>query len=176
MAGAVIGRKELLKKIAHKLIHLGGSLDPHACFLLHGGMKTLALRMRHQNRSALAIARYLAAHGAIARVNHPGLTDQPDHERASSMLEGFGGMVSFELRGGLPAAEQFMQRLTIPIVAPRLGGVETLLCRPAVTSHADMSPEERRQAGISDALVRLSVGIEDTQDLIEEFEENLASI
>jgi cystathionine beta-lyase/cystathionine gamma-synthase len=176
VAGAVIGREQLLKKIAHKLIHLGGSLDPHACFLLHRGMKTLALRMRHQNHSALAIARYLAGHGAIARVNYPGLADQPDHERASGMLEGFGGMVSFELRGGLPAAEQFMQRLSIPIVAPSLGGVETLICRPAVTSHAGMSPEERRQAGISDSLVRLSVGIEDTQDLMDDLDNALSGL
>ena len=176
VAGAVIGREPLLKRIAHKLIHLGGSLDPHACFLLHRGMKTLALRMRHQNHSALAIARYLAGHGAMARVNYPGLADQPDHERASGMLEGFGGMVSFELRGGLPAAEQFMQRLTIPIVAPSLGGVETLICRPTVTSHAGMNPEERRQAGISDSLVRLSVGIEDTQDLMDDLDNALSGL
>ncbi|MBC2711595.1 MAG: aminotransferase class I/II-fold pyridoxal phosphate-dependent enzyme [Desulfosarcina sp.] len=173
VAGAVIGKGELLKKISHKLIHLGGSLDPHACFLLHRGMKTLALRVRHQNRSALAIAKYLAGHPAIDRVNYPGLPAHPGHERAKGMLEGFGGMVSFELKGGVEAAERFMERVTVPIVAPSLGGVETLVTRPATTSHAGMSVEERQAAGITDSLIRLSVGIEDTQDLINDFDNAL---
>jgi cystathionine beta-lyase/cystathionine gamma-synthase len=173
VAGAVIGKETLLKKIAHKLIHLGGSLDPHACFLLHRGMKTLALRVRHQNRSAQIIAETLAAHPAVGRVNYPGLPGHPGHGRARELLEGFGGMISVELKGGLEAAEQFMQRVTIPIVAPSLGGVETLITRPATTSHAGMSAGERQAAGISESLIRLSVGIEDTQDLIEDFENAL---
>jgi len=173
VAGAVIGTDSLVKKIAHKLIHLGGSLDPHACFLLHRGMKTLALRVRHQNRSAKMIAETLAAHPAVDRVNYPGLPDHPGHDRARELLQGFGGMVSFELKGGLDDAERFMQRVTIPIVAPSLGGVETLVTRPATTSHAGMSAEERKAAGISDSLIRLSVGIEDTQDLIDDFENAL---
>ncbi|WP_319407607.1 aminotransferase class I/II-fold pyridoxal phosphate-dependent enzyme [uncultured Desulfosarcina sp.] len=173
VAGAVIGKDTLLKKIAHKLIHLGGSLDPHACFLLHRGMKTLALRVRYQNRSALAIAEALVAHPAVDRVNYPGLPDQPGHGRARELLEGFGGMVSFELKGGLEAAERFMQRVTVPIVAPSLGGVETLITRPATTSHAGMSAGERQAAGITDSLIRLSVGIEDTRDLIDDFENAL---
>ena len=173
VAGAVIGRGDLLKKIAHKLIHLGGSLDPHACFLLHRGIKTLAVRMRHQNRSAASIAGYLAGHAAVERVNYPGLATHPGHDRARRLLEGFGGMVSFELKGGLDAAERFMQRVRIPIVAPSLGGVETLVTRPATTSHAGLTPEERREAGITDSLVRLSVGIEDTRDLIDDFENAL---
>ncbi len=170
VAGAVIGRGALLDKIAHKLIHLGGCLDPHACFLLHRGMKTLALRVRHQNRSAQKIAETLAAHPAVDRVNYPGLPDHPGYDRAKILLAGFGGMVSFELKGGLDAAERFMQRVTVPIVAPSLGGVETLVTRPATTSHAGMSADERKAAGITDSLIRLSVGIEDTQDLIEDFE------
>ena len=173
VAGAVIGTEMLLKKIAHKLIHLGGSLDPHACFLLHRGMKTLALRVRHQNRSAQAVAETLAAHPAVDRVNYPGLPDHPGHSRAKELLEGFGGMVSFKLKGGLDAAERFMQRVTVPIVAPSLGGVETLVTRPATTSHAGMRAEERQAAGISDSLIRLSVGIEDTQDLIDDLENAL---
>ncbi len=168
VAGAVIGRKEAIAAVAHKLIHLGGSLDPHACFLLHRGMKTLALRVRHQNRSALAVAEHLAGHPAVDAVNYPGLANHPGHARAGNLLAGFGGMVSFTLKGGLAAAERFMQRLTLPIVAPSLGGVETLITRPATTSHAGLSPAARRAAGISDALVRLSVGIEDTADLIED--------
>jgi cystathionine beta-lyase/cystathionine gamma-synthase len=173
VAGAVIGKETLLKKVAHKLIHLGGSLDPHACFLLHRGMKTLALRVRHQNRSAQAIAETLAAHPAVDRVNYPGLPDHPGHDRARELLEGFGGMVSFELKGGLDAAERFIKGVTIPIVAPSLGGVETLVTRPATTSHAGMSAGERQAAGISDSLIRLSVGIEETQDLIDDFENTL---
>jgi cystathionine beta-lyase/cystathionine gamma-synthase len=173
VAGAVAGKGELLKKIAHKLIHLGGSLDPHACFLLHRGMKTLAVRVRHQNRSARIIAETLAGHPAVDRVNYPGLPGRPGYDRAKELLEGFGGMVSFELKGGLAAAERFMQRLTIPIVAPSLGGVETLVTRPATTSHAGMSARERQAAGITDSLIRLSVGIEDTRDLIEDFEHAL---
>jgi len=173
VAGAVIGTDSHVKKIAHKLIHLGGSLDPHACFLLHRGMKTLALRVRHQNRSAKMIAETFAAHPAVDRVNYPGLPDHPGHDRARELLEGFGGMVSFELKGGLGAAERFMQRVTIPIVAPSLGGVETLVTLPATTSHAGMSAEERKAAGIGDSLIRLSVGIEDTRDLIDDFENAL---
>ena len=173
VAGAIIGKTGLLEKINHKLIHLGGSLDPHACFLLHRGMKTLALRVRHQNRSALAIAEFLSACDAVERVNYPGLSTPPKHGRAGELLEGYGGMVSFELKGGLSAAERFMRRVSIPILAPSLGGVETLISRPAVTSHAGMSPEDRQAAGIRDGLIRLSVGIEDTRDLITDFENAL---
>jgi cystathionine beta-lyase/cystathionine gamma-synthase len=173
VAGAVIGKQDILKKIAHKLIHLGGSLDPHACFLLHRGIKTLAVRIRHQNRSAQAIAEHLTGHPAIERVNYPGLPDHPGYDRARGLLTGFGGMISFELKGGLAAAERFLQRVSLPIVAPSLGGVETLVTRPATTSHAGMRPDERQAAGISDSLIRLSVGIEDTQDLIEDFENAL---
>ena len=176
VAGAVIGNADLLARVSHKLIHLGGSLDPHACFLLHRGMKTLALRIRHQNSSAQAIAEFLAGHAAIDRVNYPGLPDAPGYHRAKGLLEGFGGMVSVELKGGLSAAEAFMQRVTIPIVAPSLGGVETLISRPAVTSHAGLSPQEREAVGISEALIRLSVGIEDTRDLIDDFEKSLAGL
>uniref|UniRef100_UPI00356A4658 PLP-dependent transferase n=1 Tax=Desulfosarcina sp. TaxID=2027861 RepID=UPI00356A4658 len=105
--------------------------------------------------------------------NYPGLPDHPGHGRARELLEGFGGMVSFELKGGLDAAERFMQRVTVPIIAPSLGGVETLVTRPSTTSHAGMSAEERQVAGISDSLIRLSVGIEDTQDLVDDFENAL---
>ena len=173
VAGAVIGNGDLLKRIAHKLIHLGGSLDPHACFLLHRGMKTLAVRVRHQNRSAQSVADFLSDHPAVDRVNYPGLASHPGYSRSKQLLDGFGGMVSFELKGGLPVAEAFMEKLTFPIVAPSLGGVETLITRPATTSHAGMSPDERHKAGISDALIRLSVGIEDTQDLIDDLDNAL---
>ena len=125
VAGAVIGRAELVERITHTLNHLGGSLDPHACFLLHRGMKTLAVRVRHQNESALKIARWLEQHRAVARVNYPGLESHSNHLRACELFDGFGGVLSFELEGGLDAAQRFMDRVTIPISAPSLGGVET---------------------------------------------------
>ncbi len=173
VGGAVIGRADLVEKITRKLNHLGGSMDPHACFLLHRGLKTLAVRMKYQNQSALQIARFLESHPAVAKVNYPGLESHPRHARASELFDGFGGMLSFELKGGLKAAERAMQELTLPISAPSLGGVETLITRPATTSHSGVSPEERRALGISDGLIRLSVGIEATEDLIEDFEQAL---
>lgn len=171
VAGAVIGRADLIQKITYKLNHLGGSLDPHACFLLHRGMKTLAVRMRHQNESALKIARFLEQHPAIAKVNYPGLESHPRHQRARELFDGFSGMLSFEMKGGLEAAQRFIESTTLPIIAPSLGGIETLLTRPATTSHSGMLPEDRRKIGISDGLIRMSVGIEATEDIIEDFEQ-----
>jgi cystathionine beta-lyase/cystathionine gamma-synthase len=173
VAGAVIGRADLVKRITHRLNHLGGSLDPHACFLLHRGVKTLALRVGYQNASALAIARFLEQHSAVRNVNYPGLGSHPQHAIAREALDGFGGMLSFELEGGVDAAERFMARAQLPVIAPSLGGVETLLTRPAATSHSGLTAEERAQVGISDALVRVSVGIEHTDELIEDFEQAL---
>jgi len=173
VAGAVIGCADLIEKITHKLNHLGGSLDPHACFLLNRGMKTLAVRMKYQNESALKIANFLQKHPAIEKVNYPGLKNHPGHERARELFDGFSGMLSFELNGGMKAADRFIQNTTLPIVAPSLGGIETLITRPATTSHSGLSPEDRQRLGISDSLIRLSVGIEATEDLIEDFEQAL---
>jgi cystathionine beta-lyase/cystathionine gamma-synthase len=169
VAGAVIGRGELVGEIARKLNHLGGALDPHACFLLNRGLKTLAVRVRHQNESALRIARFLDQHPAVARVNYPGLESHANHMRACELFDGFGGVLSFELEGGVAAADRLIAHASIPISAPSLGGVETLITRPATTSHSGMTARERAQAGISDALVRLSVGLETCDDLIEDF-------
>ena len=173
VAGAVIGRRDLIETITHKLNHLGGSLDPHACFLLHRGIKTLAVRMKYQNESALRIAQFLEAHPAVTKVNYPGLESHPGHQRASELFDGFSGMLSFELKGGVEAAEQFMQKTTLPIVAPSLGGVETLITRPVTTSHSGLSPEDLEIMGISDGLIRISIGIEATEDLIEDFDQAL---
>lgn len=173
VAGAVIGCTDLIEQITHKLNHLGGSLDPHACFLLHRGMKTLAVRMRYHNESALKIAQFLEAYPAVTKVNYPGLESHPAHQRAKELFDGFSGMLSFELKGGVDAAEHFMEKITLPIVAPSLGGVETLITRPVTTSHSSVSPEDLKKLGISDSLIRLSVGIEATEDLIEDFEQAL---
>jgi cystathionine beta-lyase/cystathionine gamma-synthase len=174
VAGAVIGRAALVEQINRKLGHFGGSLDPHACFLLQRGMKTLAVRVRHQNDTALKLGRFLEAHPAVAAVNYPGLERHPNHHRAGELLDGFGGMVSFELQGGVGSAEKLISRLTLPISAPSLGGVESLITRPATTSHSGMTPEERHGAGIADHLIRLSVGLEAADDLIRDFERALA--
>jgi len=173
VAGAVIGRADLIEKITHKLNHLGGSLDPHACFLLHRGLKTLAVRMKYQNESTLKIAKFLVKHSAIKKVNYPGLESHPRHQRARELFDGFSGMLSFELNDGVQSAERFIQNTTLLISAPSLGGVESLITRPVTTSHSGMSPEDRQAMGISDALIRLSVGIEATEDLIEDFDQAL---
>ena len=175
VAGAVIGRAELVHDITHKLNHFGGALDPHACFLLHRGLKTLAVRVRHQNESALRIARFLEQHPRVAQVNYPGLESHPNHLRACELFDGFGGVLSFELEGGVEAADRFIAHATIPISAPSLGGVETLITRPVTTSHSGMTPQDRARAGIGDGLIRLSVGLESSDDLIEDFENALRS-
>ena len=175
VAGVVIGRADLLEKITHKLNHLGGSLDPHACFLLHRGVKTLAVRMRYQNESALKMAQFLEEHRAVKRVNYPGLPSQASYDRAKDLLDGFSGMLSFELKGGVEAAERFMNRAAIPHVAPSLGGIETLMTRPATTAHSGVSPQERARMGIADGLIRVSIGLEATEDLQADFEEALAA-
>ena len=169
VAGAVIGHVDLIEKIMHKLNHLGGSLDPHACFLLHRGIKTLAVRMKYQSESALKIASFLEDHQMTKKVNYPGLESHPQHQRASELFDGFSGMLSFELNGDVDAADRFIQNTTLPIVAPSLGGVEPLITRPVTTSHSGMSLEDQQTLGISDNLIRVSVGIEATEDLIEDF-------
>ena len=176
VAGAVIGSSELIRKVKYRLDHLGGSLDPHACFLLHRGMKTLALRMKQHNESALKIARFLENHEAVAKVNYPGLASHPQHQRAEELFEGYSGMLSFEPKGGMIAADQFLQNVSIPIVTVSLGGVESLLTRPAATSHSGMSPEDRKRLGITDGLIRVSIGVEDTEELIEDFGKSLDTI
>jgi cystathionine beta-lyase/cystathionine gamma-synthase len=169
VAGAVIGRTDRVGAIKRKLDHLGGSLDSHACFLLHRGLKTLALRVRHQNETTLGLARFLERHPAVAHVNYPGLESHPRHARAREWLSGMGGLLSFELKGGLAAAERFFARATLPACAPSLGGTETLMTRPATTSHAGLAPDERRDQGIADDLIRISVGLEAPEDLLADF-------
>jgi cystathionine beta-lyase/cystathionine gamma-synthase len=173
VAGAVIGRADLVEKVKHKLDHLGGSMDPHAAFLLYRGMKTLALRVRFQNQSALKLAQFLEGHRRVARVNYAGLESHPNHARARELFEGFGGVLSFELDGDVEAADAVLRKVKLPIVAPSLGGVETLITRPATTSHSGMPAQDRQKLGITDSLIRVSVGIEATEDLIEDFDQAL---
>jgi len=174
-AGCVIGRAEHVERIRHRLNHLGGSLDPHACFLLNRGLMTLALRVRQQNTNALRLARFLAGHSAVERVIYPGLENHLHHTRAKELFQGYGGVLGFEVRGGEEETGAVLGRLRIAFVAPSLGGVHTLVMRPARVSHAGLTPEERARLGISDRLIRVSVGIESADDLCADFEQALAS-
>lgn len=173
VAGCVVGRARHVEAVTKLLNILGGSMDPHACFLLNRGMKTLGVRVRQQNATALALAQALEKHPRVERVIYPGLASHPDHDRARSLFRGFGGMLSFEYRG-LPAeADAALKRLRLPSIAPSLGGVESLVTRPVTTSHSGVPPEERARQGIRDTLVRVSVGLEDAADLIADFAQAL---
>jgi cystathionine beta-lyase/cystathionine gamma-synthase len=170
VAGSVAGPAEWIQRIRITQNHLGGALDAHACFLLERGLKTLAVRVRQQNESAGRIAECLADHPAVAQVNYPGLDDHPQHERAVRLLDGFGGMMSFELEGGQEAAERFLSSLRLPAVAASLGGPESLAVRPAAAVHGGLSPEARARSGISDGLIRFSTGLEAADDLLADME------
>ena len=173
VAGAVMGRAELVERVRKALNLFGASLDPHTGFLLARGIKTLALRVQAQNANALALARFLQDHPAVAAVNYPGLASHPDHQHAARLLSGFGGMLSLRLHGGEPAAQALLDAVTLAYSAPSLGGVESLITRPAITSHAGMNAEDRDRLGITSDLVRVSSGIEGTQDLIDDFAQAL---
>ena len=176
VAGCVVGSQDLIDRVRRALNHYGGVLDPHAGFLLARGIKTLALRVEKAQANALALAALLDEHPAVAAVNYPGLPSHPDHDHASELLTGFGGMLSFRAGGGVAAAEAFLDSVSIPTVAPSLGTVETLVTMPVRTSHAGMRPEDRERIGITDDLVRVSCGIESTNDLREDFAQALAGL
>jgi len=152
---------------------LGGVIDPHAAYLILRGVKTLALRVERANHNAVVIARYLEQHRRIERVHYPGLESHRDHEVAKRQMQGFGGVVSFEVRGTLETASKFIDALRIPYIAPSLGGVESLVEQPTIVSYWDKTPAERAELGIRDNLVRYSCGVEDTDDLIRDIEQAL---
>ena len=166
-AGVVAGPDDLLDDVRHTTKLLGGMLDPHACFLLHRSLKTLGVRVRQQNDTAQAVAEALAAHDAIERVRYPGLSAHPDHDRARTLLDGFGGMVSFDLASAAHV-DAFFDALSLPIRAPSLGGVETLITQPIHTSHKNVDPAVRDELRITERFVRLSVGLEGAEDLVDD--------
>ncbi len=168
IAGMVAGSTEITARIRNMQSVLGGSMDPFAAFLLERGMKTLELRVKKQNENATAIAEYLQDRRDISRVLYPGLKTHEGHAIASRIMKGYGGMLSFDIKAGGKAAERFIRRLKIAKVAASLGGVETLVTIPAVTSHRQLSAAELRKRGIAQGLVRLSAGIENADDLIED--------
>ena len=177
IAGVAAGKKDLIDRVWEKMARLGGSMDPHQAFLLERGLKTFSLRMQRHNENGQRIAEYLETHPKINKVIYPGLNSYPQKELASSLLRrGCSGMVSFEIKGGDKAGLEFMRNLKIIREATSLGGVESLVSMPFNTSHAGLSKEERNRMGISEGLVRLSCGIEDAEDLIEDIDQALSRV
>jgi cystathionine gamma-synthase len=174
LGGVVCGSKELVERIFHFREINGASLNPMAAYLLLRGIKTLRLRIRQQNESALQIARYLEAHASVKRVFYPGLQTHENHHIARGQMRGFGGVLSFELQGGFDAVKVFLPRLRYAHLAANLGAVDTIAGPPATTSHVECTAEEREALGIPESLVRYSVGIEDTEDLTADLEQALA--
>ena len=180
--GAVITSSALRRQLHQRAINLGGNINATTSALIERSLKTLHLRVQQQNQNALALAAFLQLHPAVGRVNYPGLPTHEGHAIARQQMQGFGGMLSFELAPpgsqatGLPDAVALMRRLRMITPALSLGGVETLICSPAQTSHSKLTAEERRKAGVSDALLRVSVGIEHAHDLVADLEQALAGV
>ena len=173
IAGAVAGSASFVEEVTRLMRLWGQAIDPHAAWLIDRGMRTLSLRMERHNSNGMAVAQWAQQHPGIARVHYPGLPSHPDHERAKTVLAGFGGMVGLELKGGAKAAERMLNRLKLIAHAPSLAGVETLVSEPRLTSHKDIGSEGRAKIGIPDGFLRLSCGIEDPQDIIGDLEEGL---
>ncbi|AKF08117.1 Cystathionine gamma-synthase [Sandaracinus amylolyticus] len=166
LAGVVAGPNGLVSLVRDLRHVLGGVLDPHAAYLVHRGIKTLAVRVKQQNASALALAQALEGHPRVRRVWYPGLASHPHHAVAKELMTGFGGVVTFAVKGDLASVGRFVDACRIPRIAPSLGGVESLIEQPALMSYFELSTEQREAVGISDDLVRYAVGIEDTDELV----------
>jgi len=173
IAGVAVGSHSLIEKIRDMIIYLGGSMDPEAAFLLIRGMKTLEVRVPRQCQTALTVARYLEEHPKVARVHYPGLPSHPDHKLAKRQMKGFGAMMAFDLKGGLGAARRFCDRTRVFLLAASLGGAESLVVLPIYSSHYRLSVAELRAAGVEPGTVRVSVGLEDPADLIEDLRQAL---
>jgi cystathionine beta-lyase/cystathionine gamma-synthase len=168
--GFALTSKKKAERIRCVARHLGGSLDATVCYLLERSLKTLAIRVQRQTENALEIARFLESHSAVRKVNYPGLAGFAGHAIAKAQMHGFGAMLSFELDEARVEISTFLERLALIAPAVSLGGVDSTICVPAVTSHAKISAAERERVGITDSLLRLSVGIEDVQDLIDDID------
>ena len=176
LAGVVIGAEELITALREAQGMLGGIVDPQNAYLLLRGLKTLSLRLEKQNRSALAMARFLEEHPKVRRVYYPGLPSHPDYEIAREQMRGFGGVVSFELDADLEGTSRFIDALRIPYIGPSLGGVESIVEQPALMSHYELPTEERLAIGIKDNLIRYALGIEDVEDIIADLKQALEVI
>jgi len=173
LAGAVLGRKELIEEIRAMHKAIGGVIDPHCCYLLLRGLKTFPLRMARHNATGMTIARFLEKHPCVKRVYYPGLESHPHYDIAREQMEGFGGVVTFEIKGGLKEAKRFLDSLNLCYIAPSLGGVETLITHPATVSYYDSTRKQRYELGITDNLLRLAVGIEEADDIIADLDQAL---
>ena len=173
VAGVVAGSASVIDEVNRLLRIWGPAIDAHTAWLVDRGMRTLAVRMERHNANGLAVARWAEKHPSIVRVHYPGLPSHPDHALARKILAGFGGMVGLELKGGVRAAERMLKRLKLVTHAPSLAGVESLISEPRLTSHRDLGPEGRAAAGIPDGFLRLSCGLEDCEDIIEDLRQAL---
>lgn len=171
LAGAVAGRSDLITAVRAMHNILGGTIDPHAAYLVLRGMKTLDLRVQRQNATAMELARRLEAHPQVARVHYPGLESHPDHAIARAQMTAYGGVVSFEIDGDLWKTAKFIDGVRLPYIAPSLGGVESLIEQPTVVSYWDQGPEKRAAVGIRDNLVRFSCGVEGIEDIWDDFQQ-----
>ncbi len=174
IAGVAVGSKRWMERVRHMVIYLGGSMDPEVAFLLNRGIKTLGLRVKRQCENAMAVAKFLEKHPKVAAVHYPGLTSHPDHSLAKRQMRGFGSMLAFDLKGGLSAARRFCDRVKLFLLAASLGGVESLVILPIYSSHYRMSNEELRRVGVTPGTVRVSIGLEDPEDLIADLKQALA--
>lgn len=174
IAGAAAGSKKWMERVRHMVIYLGGSMDPGVAFLLIRGIKTMGVRVAQQCANAMAVANFLEQHPKVARVHYPGLKSHADYALAKKQMKGFGSMLAFDLKGGLPAARRFCDRVQLFLLAASLGGVESLVTLPVYSSHYRMSNEELEQAGVTPGTVRVSVGLEDADDLIADLKQALA--
>lgn len=168
-AGCVVSSREIVERAWHTSLLVGSILSPFDGWLLLRGLRTLGLRVERHNANALALARFLEAHPRVERVHYPGLESHPQHELAGAQMSGFTGMLSAELRGGYETADRFISRLRLASYAASLGGTETLVVHPAAMWAGYMTPEQLRARGLSEGLVRVSVGVEDERDLIRDF-------
>jgi cystathionine beta-lyase/cystathionine gamma-synthase len=173
LAGVSVGSEARMRKVREMIIHLGGSMDPGAAYLLIRGVKTLGVRVQRQCENAMAVAKFLEKHPKVERVHYPGLKSHPDHQLASRQMRGFGSMLAFDVKGGLAAARRFCDRARLFLLAASLGGVESLVILPIYSSHYNMSDEELGRVGVSPGTVRVSMGLEDIQDLIEDLKQAL---
>ncbi|MBW2061623.1 MAG: PLP-dependent transferase [Deltaproteobacteria bacterium] len=176
MGGVVCGSKELITKIFRFRELTGPSLDPNSAYMLLRSLKTLGLRIERHNENALTLAHFLEQHPKVEYVNYPGLKSHPTHEAARRQMRGFGGVLSFELKGGMEAADRFLSRLQYAYLAPNLGQIETVAGPTALTSHLELNDEEIAASGVPEGLIRYSAGIEDIEDLRADLEAALAGL
>jgi cystathionine beta-lyase/cystathionine gamma-synthase len=170
----VCGSEPFVDEVKRKMAIWGQAPDPFACWLLERGLKTLEVRVKRQNETALDVAEWCSTRPEITKVHYSGLPSHPDHEIAKATMDGFGGMLGIELRGGGPAALKFLRKLQLFTHAASLGGVDSLVIEPRYSSHEHMTPEERAKIGIPDGFVRVSIGLENADDLILDLEQALA--